>query len=229
MSPPRSTGDISHRDRPRRVRPRVGVDARRRRLAIGCCCSTCRSPHRANTSALDLADPGVYPITVQIRRDGHARRRRHHVPRARPHRRDHPRSAVVGRRRRCGRDRHLADRRRSSRHARQQLTALAELAETRRRPAHAAHPCATGRHRAGRRSRARRTSAGRRRRRLRCMATTDLPLDPSSATAAGIKDEFVRRLRDGEAKLVDAVAGADATQRSLAVRRGRHRRPGPAR
>ena len=45
------------------------------------------------------------------------------------------------------------------------------------------------------------------------MATTDLPLDPSSATAAGIKDEFVRRLRDGEAKLVDAVPGA-ATQRS---------------
>jgi hypothetical protein len=45
------------------------------------------------------------------------------------------------------------------------------------------------------------------------MATTDLPLDPSSATAAGIKDEFVRRLRDGEAKLVDAVSGA-ATQRA---------------
>ena len=45
------------------------------------------------------------------------------------------------------------------------------------------------------------------------MATTDLPLDPSSATAADIKDEFIRRLRDGEAMLVDAVAGA-ATQRS---------------
>ena len=45
------------------------------------------------------------------------------------------------------------------------------------------------------------------------MATTDLPLDPSSATAAGIKDEFVRRLRDGEAMLVDAVSGA-ATQRA---------------
>ena len=166
---------------------------------------------RANTRALELVDPGVYPITVEIRRDGHVvanaitfleRIRTDGITRG-------PLSlaavASVDEVATLPTDAELEA-------AHEQLTALADLAErvdvplTLRIPAQLVDTVLTDDPALAERLRT--AVAG-----DSVMATTDLPLDPSSATAAGIKDEFVRRLRDGEAKLVDAVSGA-ATQRA---------------
>jgi Family of unknown function (DUF6049) len=45
------------------------------------------------------------------------------------------------------------------------------------------------------------------------LAAPDLPLDPGAAVAAGLQPEFTRRLRDGEAALLTALPGA-LTQRA---------------
>ena len=166
---------------------------------------------RANTSALELVEPGVYPITVAIRRDGHVvanaitfleRVRTDGITRgplslAAVASVDEVATVPTGAELEA---------------AHEQLTALADLAErvdvplTLRIPAQLVDTVLTDDPALAERLRT--AVAG-----DSVMATTDLPLDPSSATAAGIKDEFVRRLRDGEAKLVDAVSGA-ATRRA---------------
>jgi hypothetical protein len=166
---------------------------------------------RANTSALELTEPAVYPITVLVRRDGlvvaSSTTFLERVPTDGVAR--GPLSLAVV----AGVDQTATLPTVAEREvAHEQLTALADLAErtdmplTLRIPAQlvdtvlADDPALA--------DRLRLAVAG-----DSVMATTDLPLDPSSATAAGIDNEFVRRLRDGEAKLVDAVSGA-ATQRA---------------
>ncbi len=51
------------------------------------------------------------------------------------------------------------------------------------------------------------------------LAAPDLPLEPGAAAAAGLENEFARRLREGEGALVARIPGA-STQRSIWVDHG---------
>ena len=165
---------------------------------------------RANLRALDLPDPGVYPISVQIRRDGQLvattttfiERTRTDGIALRPL--SLAPLAGVAETATVPTDAQLDT-------ARQQLTAIAELAETTsvpltlRIPAQLIDTVLTADPELAERLRAAVPGDA-------LLATTDLPLDPSSATAAGVEDEFVRRLRDGEADTVTTFGAS--TQRS---------------
>jgi hypothetical protein len=164
----------------------------------------------ANASALDFPDAGVYPITVRIRRDREPvataitfleRVRTDGITRG-------PLSlSLLG-----GIDEvdtfptetELAS-------AHEQLAQAAELAErvsvplTLRLPAQLVDAVLADDEQLA--ARLREALAG-----DTLIATTDLPLDASSATEAGIEDEFVRRLRDGEATLVSQLGAS--TQRT---------------
>jgi hypothetical protein len=165
---------------------------------------------RANTRALDLPDPGLYPVSIQIRRDGQLAAPTHitFVERISDVTLGPFSLAVlagvddVGSR---PTNRQLA-------RAHDQLERVADLAERVTAPITvrippvlidtvlADDPALYERLTAA--------LAG-----DSVLAVPDLPLDPSAAAEAGLGLEFVRRLRDGETALTQAFPGA-ATQRS---------------
>lgn len=157
---------------------------------------------------LDLPEPGIYPITVQIRRGGRPivshttfieRLRTEGVGRG-------PFSMVVVARvddaGTIPTDESLAG-------TREQLTQLAQLAESTTAPlAVALPPTATAQivesdpELAGR---LRAALAG-----DTVLAQPDAPLDPTAALLAGIRDEFVRRLGEGERQIIAALPGVSS-------------------